>query len=79
MASVGGTVLVLGLAALGLGWLLPASASSLGGLDPDRLNLKISLMLFGSVMSQLGALGFFSGKIIEALSFLPGKDMIGKM
>ncbi|MCP5395745.1 MAG: hypothetical protein H6918_03240 [Sphingomonadaceae bacterium] len=70
----GGVALGLGLLGLAIGWFLPAAAESFADIDPDRLRLKANLMAVGAVLTNLGALGFLAGKIIEAISFLPGRD-----
>ena len=72
-ALLGGIALVLGLVALAVGWFLPAAEYSYSGIDPERLQLKANLMAVGGVLANLGALAYFAGKIINALSYLPGR------
>ena len=73
ITRIGGSALVFGLLALSFGWFLPASEYSIQDIDPDRLQLKSNLMAVGAVVTNLGALAYFAGKIINAISYLPGR------
>jgi len=70
----GGILFAVALLAFLLGWLLPAAEYSFREIDPERLALKSNLMLFGGSGLQVGAMVWLAGAIIEAISFLPGKD-----
>ena len=70
---LGGIALVLGLIALAFGWFLPAAEYSYSGIDPERLQLKANLMVVGGVLANSGALAYFAGQIINAISYLPGR------
>jgi predicted nucleic acid-binding Zn ribbon protein len=70
----GATAFIFGVLGIITAYWYPSAGSMYDSLDPSRLAVKSDLLLIGGVLAQIGAMGWLVGHIVDAISFLPGKD-----
>ena len=65
---------VIGIMGVITSYWYPAAESTYGDVDAGRLALKANLLILGGALTQIGAIAWLMGHVVEAISFLPGKD-----